>query len=315
MRNFVCRKGVIQSGLIVGLGLLSVAGARAQDVGGKARESSLMMLDPTEKVWSLQVTSKSHLTVQKGDVVVNSTHKGALWIADGTIEALDGQIRDVGGVTNMGKTVPKPAPVIGAAPEEDPIPEFLIPPPGREISREMLSVNYEAEATLTPGIYSGGIHIVGNDSVITLQPGVYVMNGGDFFVSGALVQGKGVTIVMSGAKPGMFWIAGNARLDLSAPTEGSLKNLLVVSRSEGWNKLQFSSAKGRFKGLIYAPKAGVGVSGSDLTFDRLICANLGLTLEANVQITGEPVPVTPADAADAADGKEAPGDALKANVQ
>lgn len=253
---------------------------------------SVVMLDPTDKVWSLQVTSKSRLSVEKGDIVVNSVNKGALWIADGNIDALDGAIRCVGGINNMGKTVPKPFPVLGAAPIEDPIAEFRIPPPKREISREMLWLNYQPEVTLPPGVYTGGIRIAGNDSVITLQPGVYIINGGDFFVSGALVQGKDVTIVLAGEKPGRFWTAGGARLDLSAPTEGPMQNLLLVSRAEGWNMLQIDDTKGRFKGLVYAPAAGVGVSaGSQLIFDRIICANLGLALSSQMQVTGKATPL------------------------
>ena len=277
---------------MVGLSSRALAQDDAKEADTADKMPSLMMLDDSDKVWSLSVGNASHLTVQKGDIVINSVNKGALWLTNGTLNDLDGQILCAGGINNMGKTAPRPAPVLGAAPQDDPVPDFRVPPPERVISQQKLFLNNQPEVNLPPGIYNGGIFATGNDSVITMQPGVYIINGGDFFISGARLQGKGVTIVMAGAQPGRFWTAAGAQIDLSAPSDGVLKNLLLISRAKGWNMLQLGGGEGHFKGLVYAPEAGIGISaGTKLTFDRVICANFSVDLGSDVTVTGKPTPL------------------------
>ena len=281
--------------------------AKAPDVapapaGEMDKMPALLLLDYSDKVWSLSVGANSSLTVQHGDIVINSTNKGALWLANGMLNDMDGQILCTGGLNNMGKTSPKPYPVLGANPQDDPIPDFRVPPPDRVISQQKLFLNNQPEVTLPPGIYNDGIFATGADSVITMQPGVYIINGGDFFVSGALLQGKDVTIVMAGAQPGRFWTAAGAQLDLTAPTQGVLKNLLLISRAKGWNMLQLGGGEGHFNGLVYAPKAGIGISaGAKLRFDRVVCANFSVDLGSNVTVTGKPTPLASEDELNAAE--------------
>src|SRR5687768_19871 len=48
----------------------------------KPQPPALLVLDPSDKVWSLKVSHGSRLNVKKGDVVINSAHQSALWNSD-----------------------------------------------------------------------------------------------------------------------------------------------------------------------------------------------------------------------------------------
>lgn len=260
--------------------------AKAETLELGADVPSLLVLDPTSKVWSLQVTSKSKLDVQAGDVVINSTNAGALWNSDGTIEG-KGAIRVAGGTTYLGRHTVSPAPQTFADGAEDPLPPFRVEP-GAMMSGQKLFLNNEPTVTLHPGIYTDGIFATGEGSEITMEPGTYIINGGDFFVSGAHLHGAGVTIVMSGARPGAFWCASGARLDLSAPTEGPLQNIVLIARAHNDRGVQFDGTKGQLKGLVYLPQATANLSaGADVTLDRLFCSSLGLALGSQLHITGQ----------------------------
>jgi hypothetical protein len=265
---------------------LGLKSAAAQEKPAQALPS-ILALDPSEKVWSLQVTAKSHVVVQKGDILVNSTHERALWTANSTLEAQDGSIKVVGGVSKLGQVTITPEPLTGAAPLADPIPAFRVPPPAL-ISDKKLFLHDE-EVTLQPGIYTDGI-FSGGQRHIKLEPGVYVMNGGDFFLSDATVTGEGVTIVLAGANPGAFWTAAGTKVNLTPPSEGPLKGIVVLSRANGWNKIQLDDTEGNLKGLIYAPGAGAAFSHRcKVTLDRIICANLSAVGETDLTVTGDPV--------------------------
>lgn len=261
--------------------------ALAQEAAVPAAQPSVLVLDPTEKVWSLQLTAKSRLVVEKGDVVVNSTHEHALWNAASALDVQTGTIKVAGGVNELGEVSINPRPQTGAAPVSDPVPAFRVTPP-TPVSNQKLFLK-DAEVTLRPGIYTDGIFSGGHRKV-HLEPGVYVMNGGDFFFSDAAVTGEGVTIVLAGEKPGGFWTAAGTRLNLTPPQDGPLKGIVILSRAEGWNRIQIGQTEGRIQGLIYAPKAGLSIGHkSTVTVDRIICANLGVSAESALTVTGAPV--------------------------
>ena len=78
----------------------------------------------------------------------------------------------------------------------------------------------KATVTLDPGRYCGGLWI--SASTVTLNPGLYIIDGGDFIIDGgSSVTGAGVTFVLTATDPaniGNLTIAGGTTSDLSAPT-------------------------------------------------------------------------------------------------
>jgi hypothetical protein len=146
-------------------------------------------------VWALQVTSGSKLSVLQGHAMVDSSHDKALWVADGTIDVPNGDIGVVGGVHYMGQPTVSPEPTSGLKVVDDPFPTIAIPDDLPVVSSTTLFLQ-KPEVTLTPGFYRGGIFSGGARRVV-LRPGVYIMEDGDFFASGAQLEGEGVTLVLA----------------------------------------------------------------------------------------------------------------------
>jgi hypothetical protein len=255
----------------------------------KAPTMPLLLLDPSEKVWALHITSGSRLSVLRGDAMVDSSHDKALWVADGTVDIADGHIGVAGGVHLMGQPVVSPEPLSGLKAIDDPFPAITTPEDLPLVSRNKLFLQ-KPEVTLSPGIYRGGI-FGGSARRVVLRPGVYVMEDGDFFVSGAQLEGEGITLVFSGSRPGAFWTTAKTQLKLSAPTEGDLQGLLIVSRAQGSDNVRINSTQGTLNGVIYAPATGMSVgAGSEVSVPRVVCANLSVTLGSTLEVTGADVP-------------------------
>lgn len=84
---------------------------------------------------------------------------------------------------------------------------------------------------LKPGTYCYGIHIYGG-ATVTMDPGVYVMWNGPFWVNGgATVTGDQVIIAFTG-KGSTLQIWGNAGVSLTSPTSGTYMNMQFM---QDWN--------------------------------------------------------------------------------
>jgi len=80
------------------------------------------------------------------------------------------------------------------------------------------------DTTLSPGTYCGGVHIY-STAHVTMQPGIYVMNGGPFWVDGsAVVTGDRVMIGFTG-KGATLQIWGDCSVTLTSPTSGTYINM------------------------------------------------------------------------------------------
>lgn len=251
----------------------------------------LLVLDPSDKVWSLQITSGSQLVVRRGNLMVNSSHKGALWAAENgtSLQVDNGAIGVVGGTTILGNPILRPAPRTGFAPMADPFPQFEVDQQNlRVMSRQQIN-HQNGDLNLTPGIYEGGIWVTARNATVTMAPGTYVFRGGDFAVwNDSKLVGQGVTIVMMpGAKEaGSFNTQFGVQMQLSAPTEGPLQGLAVLSAAKG-DKISFQATRGTIQGTIYGPQAGLKVSSeSRVSVTRAVVANLSLVLQGALEITG-----------------------------
>jgi hypothetical protein len=94
------------------------------------------------------------------------------------------------------------------------------------------NVNVSQSKTLSPGVYCGGLNISGG--TVVLSPGVYILQGGKFSVSGGIVSGVGVTFILTCSSPPCSSTSGGwatASLtggvsNFSAPTSGSWAGML-----------------------------------------------------------------------------------------
>lgn len=285
--------------LVGSLGIANAPSAFAQDNGAAQDVNddtpvvpdnefpSILALDSGNSVWTLKL-AQSNLKVN-GDVVVNSTNKGAIWMADSSLET-KGKVSVAGGVSRLGKVSINPDATLGGRVMNDPLPDFRIPPPGNVMSAQKLFVTADPDGddvTLPPGIYNGGIFANGKGH-ITLRPGTFVITNGDFDAIGPTIEGEGVTIVMAGDKPGALNFSLGARFKASAPTSGKLKDLLFISRAAGnlARGISFAQAQGDMQGLLYAPNSSVLVlSQSQVRVSKVIAYNVDVT-GSRMEVTG-----------------------------
>jgi hypothetical protein len=127
--------------------------------------------------------------------------------------------------------------------------------------------------TLSPGVFCGGINISGNNT-ITLNPGTYIMDGGDFSASGGgSITGDGVTIILTNSggssygSYGTFNVSGSKNEYFKAPTSGPYAGIAVYQdrnapTSNGNGLTLTGSAQVQLDGVIYAPSNSVDYGGT-----------------------------------------------------
>lgn len=144
------------------------------------------------------------------------------------------------------------SPILEAAPVADPYADLVAPATNG-------ACRSSSGASLLPGRYCGGLRLSGN---VTLQPGVYVISGGDFRVNAnARISGTGVTIFLdSGVQVNMN---GNAAVQLTAPTTGPYAGVLFFGDRSTTGTSSFNgTADSLMTGAVYMPTRSVSYLGN-----------------------------------------------------
>ena len=126
--------------------------------------------------------------------------------------------------------------------------------------------------TLSPGTYCDGIRIKSSASV-TLQPGIYVMVDGSFWLDGgASATGKEVVIAFTG-DDATLRVWGDSTIDLTSPTSGTYKNFQFFQDANddkgrgawvslGGNGNTADKSKATWDGIAYFPSQNFWVFGN-----------------------------------------------------
>lgn len=213
---------------------------------------------------AMSITGSASVTMNCG-VASNSK-------ASGSVSAL-GQYINVPdlyavGTVNVGSGVTSNATVANkmfALP--DPLSTLPTPEPDCSGASQWWTKNNYTQ-TIQPGCYTS-IRSSGN---LTLAPGTYYINGGDFQVDGqATVSGSGVTLVFlntsNPSSPGRFSSAGTSTVQLSASTDGPYAGVLMYQdRSASYsNQTTFTltgTSNSSYTGAIYAKGSMVQFTGT-----------------------------------------------------
>ncbi len=122
-----------------------------------------------------------------------------------------------------------------------------------------VSLSHVDNQTISPGTYSS-ISAVGS-SALTLNPGLYVVDGTVSVSNGAVMTGSGVTIVASGA----ITFNGDGAINLTAPDTSPTGSAVpgVVIAGTSTSTTQFgNSASPKLTGVIYYPNGNLTISGA-----------------------------------------------------
>lgn len=157
------------------------------------------------------------------------------------------------------------------------------------------SLHISSDATLNPGVYCGGLTITGNNDIV-LNPGTYIMDGGDFDVSGGgSITGEDVTIVLTnsglkaGGKYGNFEVSGSKTVELHAPTSGYYEGMVIYQDSNAPPSVQGNVLTGTsaitLDGVAYMPTRSFDFGGNGGVDSANSCSKI---IALTVQFHGTP---------------------------
>ena len=148
-----------------------------------------------------------------------------------------------------------------------PDPYANVPPPDPNAmtvqSTKKLQHSSANNITLKPGVYIGGISVTGKGTV-TLQPGVYYMEGGGFSTSAqSSLAGSGVMIYNAPQSTSDKINISGGSVNLTAPTTGPYQGILFWEDRNSTVEMDVSgNGSSSMIGLFYAASANLKVTGN-----------------------------------------------------
>ncbi len=130
----------------------------------------------------------------------------------------------------------------------------------------------------TPYVFCNGLSISGNSAVVTLNPGVYVINQGSLSISGGarLVGTGGVTVILTGPSGtnnvGSISHSGGT-LQVTAPATGPTRGIALWIDGRAPSSAVSISGNGTLAltGALYAPSSVISWSGSGMVVTDTGC--------------------------------------------
>jgi parallel beta-helix repeat protein len=232
---------------------------------GVTEQASIYVLSATANA-ALNVSGGSIVTVP-GTVQVASSSSSAIVLSGGS-KLTASTIGVFGGTSVSGSSSFGHTPVKDAIAPTDPLANLPIPSATGMTTYSAVKLG-GGTLTISPGIYPS-ISVSGS-AKLTLQPGIYVIQGGGFSVSGGSASGTGVLIYNagsnynggSGSSFGGFVVSGSGVLNITAPTTGPYAGIAVFQSRDNSHAMSLTGGAmtGLNGGSIYAPGATLTVSG------------------------------------------------------
>lgn len=256
---------------IMGLGAISVSVTSTARVSSSGSDPCILGLDTTIE-GAVTVNGNGSVTMDCG-VAANSSHAAAVDMASGSAEMSVTDVNVVGGVSNRwGKLTTSGSISTSSAAVDDPYGDVDVTPPAG-CDEQNFKLNNNANVTLSPGTYCGGMSLKGT---VDLAPGTYYIKGGDLQINAsATVTGDDVTLVLTNDGSDFATINkinGGANVELEAPTTGDFAGLAIIQDRDapsctggGCNRVNGGSDL-NIKGAIYIPNQSIDFTGnSDVT--------------------------------------------------
>jgi hypothetical protein len=251
----------------------------------------VLLLEPSAaQTWSAGGSSR---VIGDGcSAQVNSTSSGALSSNGGAGATMD-SIKVGGSVGTPSGFNPRPTSNQPAM--QDPIAPRVSWPAATTCAPARTNLNVTSPLALTAGAYCGGITI-GNGGVVTLGPGVHVIQSGDLTVKsgGKLLAPVGASVVLTGDASTVNILAGGSA-DIRAPKTGAWRGIAVAQKPQSTQRTSNMQGGGAllFDGIIYLPTQKLHLTGGgDLSVSGLRRVFIARTLETagngKVFVSGSP---------------------------
>jgi Flp pilus assembly protein TadG len=219
-------------------------------------------------------------------IYADSTSNSALSVVgSGSVTVTGASINLVGGYSANSNTQVSPTPNTGVNPAQDPFASMPTPTPGSCVSSGISLKSNDTE-TINYGTYCGAITL-GGQSSLTLNPGLYIVQGGLTVGGGATLSGTGVTIYI---QSGSISVAGGASINLSAPTSGTYEGVAIFQdRSDTSSMGLNGGASQTISGAVYAPAANLTFTGGSTTLStNTMLVAYTLSFVGNTSINAAP---------------------------
>lgn len=210
-------------------------------------------LDPTEEA-TMDFNGHASLELKNCASMANSTDgAGMRQVGQPSMKA-----KDIGVTGGYSGSAYEPEPMTAAPPVPDPLASLPEPTPGPCGPHSGARITNET-ITLQPGTYCGGINIQAG-SIVTLQPGIYIMKDGALSIqAGAVVSGQEVMIAFLGDSATMYMI-GNTFLTLTSPKSGPYANIQFFGDRNVYGRKQenlwftvIGGSQLTYDGILYIP--------------------------------------------------------------
>lgn len=252
-------------------------------------EAGMLVLDNNDSC-ALSVIGNAVLTVDDGDIQVNSDHTRAICLS-GSAQMhaeniyVGGDIRIIGSASYTG------ALHTGAPPQDDPLADLAEPTYDPENDLGRVDVTSSDVADMVPGYYSGGVEATGS-STVNMAPGIYSLGGDGIDISGgASLVAEGVVIHIVGS--GRIDVSGTGTIQLSPPNP-EIHSFLGADTYEGISIFQARDNSSvaditgtslfNLQGLLYFPANHLELSGTGESFGSQVIANT-VELDGTSEIT------------------------------
>ncbi len=242
-----------------------------QGGGQLAGGNGILVLD-SDNTCAFNAIGNGSITVHNGGIMVNSNNGTRAACATGNAVVNADAISVVGGVRTTGNADFNPTPSTGAPVMPDPLNTLAAPPkPGGACLNYSISAN--DTATIDPGKYCS-ISATAN-AVLTLNPGVYYIDDGNFSASGnASLTANEVMIYL---EDGDFSLSGNGNFNISAPTSGDYQGMMLFMAQANVSTISITgNGMVTTTGTIYGALATANVSGngSNTVINSQLIANM-----------------------------------------
>jgi hypothetical protein len=253
--------------------------------------NGIMLLDPSG-AGALTATGNGSFTVTGAAVVVNSSDIGGAVAKGGaTVTAPSFNFAGMPGFSTSGSGLFAGTIQSGMMATPDPL-AYLPPPDPGSLPLESsgtLKLNHSQPVTISPGLYIGGIQISGPGSV-TLQPGIYYMQGGGFSFSGqGTLVGNGVMIYNAPmSQTDAINLNGQGAITITPMTTGPYQGISFFQDRTAVAPVNVTgNGNMHISGTFYAAGASVKITGNssnDVVGSQFISNDLTLSGNGSISI-------------------------------
>jgi hypothetical protein len=233
------------------MGVSSVAVAARAVALPTGSDGCIFVLNPTVS-GAMRATSSGSITAGNCGMLVDSSSSTAITGSSGATISASG-IGVVGNATSSSGSSISPAPVTGIAAFPDPLSALPTPSVGTCVSAPAVT---GSSVVMNPGYYCGlTINPAGQ---ITLNPGLYSLNGNVSIDKSGTLLGSGVTLYF---KTGALQTTSGSTVTVSAPTSGTYEGVLIFEDRSNTAGLNINSGgSATMTGALYLPDATITVS-------------------------------------------------------